>query len=231
MCQACKAMPKPEHEAKQAIRHGLDQVSNGIKPKQSWNLGYQQVQSTPAEIYFPPYFYAKHGFHRRKRACYPHMELGSILEEYHYFHFVNEKNEKIKIPWCRLDDKKLAIFCTDLQLKWIAESEVLTGDATFSTRPLPSSQVFFMHGLINGEWVTLLTAVMTSKTERDYDRIVDFIKERWNELNLTPKFDRMHFDYKQGLQNAFKKLCGPEKVRGCLFHYAQAIIQKMGELG
>uniref|UniRef100_A0A914YLP6 MULE transposase domain-containing protein n=1 Tax=Panagrolaimus superbus TaxID=310955 RepID=A0A914YLP6_9BILA len=117
----------------------------------------------------------------------------------------------------------------------MAKARIIVADATFGTSPKDSKQILTVHGLIGNdkgeEWVPSLQAIMKFKSEKLYMKVVDCIKDYWENASIIPSFDRMHCDYESAEMNAFKNLNGPEKVFGCHFHYCQAFLRHVTFLG
>lgn len=66
-------------------------------------------------------------------------------------------------------------------------------------------------------------ALMMHKSEDSYFGVLNEVNKRWNAANVN--FDRIHVDFESGHINALWAIYGKEKVFGCYFHFAQALIR------
>jgi len=163
----------------------------------------------------------------------PEVETGKLMETFSYY--LSADNEE-QIRWGLFENKDVAVFCSDDGLRAMAKAKILCGDGTFKACPRPYYQIFYIHCLYGeennegGEWVPVLMALMMGKEERQYEMIIEAIKDGWNKLNIKPEFKRIHLDYEVGLQNSFERLNGSDKVYGCVFHYTQNVIDQIRQL-
>lgn len=225
----CKGgMNEMEFEALQLDRDTREEIWNGMKPQAAFLKMFDECNKKGLRSKVKSYEEVRKSYTRRHANRYPKSVRGQVAEDHKW---LLEKDRR----WLIHEDPEVAVFCSDLALKSMAKAKILAADPTFKTSPAGCEQVLYIHGLVeckNGsEWRPLLMAPMTGKSQVLYERVVDAIKNRWKELGVTAEFGRIHLDYEKGLQNAFEKLGGKEKVHGCLFHYDQAVLRYIKQCG
>uniref|UniRef100_A0AC34RTP0 MULE transposase domain-containing protein n=1 Tax=Panagrolaimus sp. JU765 TaxID=591449 RepID=A0AC34RTP0_9BILA len=204
----CKPLTKTQHLVLEAKKTAYFSAREGTSPEKSYTVGWIQPQKFKVQDFYGPIFKLQKVISCWYRKNYPKAEMGEIPKE--FFNLDPETAEmETAIRWLLLQQKDVAIFATDEALKAMASAPILCADGTYKTKPDEAAQIFYIHGLINGEWIVLLSAIMKSTTEADYDVIVQAVKEKWEQLGVEPKFERLH----------------TEKLYGCLFHYSQAILR------
>lgn len=114
--------------------------------------------------------------------------------------------------------------------KILAEAKFAFVDATFSIVPtMGFYQLLFFQVEWRGVSLPVIGALMTSKSQPLYSAVFKKIKEL---IGLTCEFkpaDLMS-DFERGLQNALRETWPDSKVRGCRFHFGQAVIKKIRKL-
>jgi len=116
------------------------------------------------------------------------------------------------------------------QIKLMAESSSAFVDATFSIVPKGLDQEFHQLLIFQIEFknvvIPVVSALMESKNQGLYEAVFQKIKE------LAPNFlpQNLMADFELGMQNSLKKVWNDGDVRGCRFHFGQALMRKIGNL-
>ena len=100
-------------------------------------------------------------------------------------------------------------------------------DGTFDSAPV-GYQLYTIHTLLN-ETVTipLVFCISRSKTEVVYKEIFSTLKENFPMLNPAT----IMFDYERAAINAFAQVFPNAEIKGCFFHFGQAIWRHIQTLG
>ncbi|MCP4345344.1 MAG: transposase [Desulfobacterales bacterium] len=122
-------------------------------------------------------------------------------------------------------------------LGFLRDSQHVICDGCFkysSKRPFNFMQLYTLHGFVNGEAFPLLFALLPNKTADTYTHLFRVIRREV--LNHWPDLGAIvggtwNFDYEDAARNAFALVFPEALVRGCVFHYSQALIKRRGILG
>ena len=127
-------------------------------------------------------------------------------------------------------NEKNIILGTRSSLKLLEESSCWLMDGTFHVVPSIMTQLFSIHGYIEGTVVPLVFCIMSRKTKEAY---LQFFWDLFNiacewEIQLNPKI--IVSDFEKGIFGAAKEFFPYCNFKGCLFHFGQIIwrtIQKL----
>lgn len=119
--------------------------------------------------------------------------------------------------------------------KRMCRAEIVYMDGTFKCVPSVFYQLYTMHcklGGTNGQMFPIIYALLPSKTQATYRRLFQKLKEKAIEHGLIFNPKLFQIDYEIAVINAINLEFPPEhpneiRVRGCLFHYTQAIWRKV----
>ncbi|CAF0766649.1 unnamed protein product [Brachionus calyciflorus] len=139
----------------------------------------------------------------------------------------------------RYDNKKsinrILIFIDDESLKILSESDEWYMGGTFKSAPIQLSQLFTIHGSINGanEYTTVPCAYILSaqKNESTYREVISVLKDLAMKLNLTLNPKSIMADFEKASTNAMQFHFPSIVVKGCWFHFRQAIFRYAVRLG
>ena len=65
-------------------------------------------------------------------------------------------------------------------------------------------------------------ALLQRKNEESYFTVLNAVKKEWG---TDVKFSRFHADYEQAHIRALTTVFDKEKIYGCIFHYASALVR------
>lgn len=227
----CSSLRTDAHTIQQLLRKAMIRVVNGTKPVISYYYCWKEAKKNEIEHLFPPYFAIRKRFSRWRLSVLPSMKLGEIPTQ--FYNLGNRSCDR----WLLFDTVNVTVFATDQQLISMAKALILAVDGTFFSSPRGTVQTLYIHALLGSddpnkaEWKMMLMAIVMDKSENSYNTIVKLIIESWKRLNVIPTFERLHLDFEPALYNAFKKLNGSDKVRGCYFHFCKNIFERGRTLG
>ena len=127
------------------------------------------------------------------------------------------------------------VFSTPQQIDLLSRCKTWYLDGTFKIVRLPFTQLWSVHGFVNNDGqsntkqVVLLYVLMSGKTESDYVHVLKVIK---NILpSVSPGPECCVLDFERALWKAIGKVFPDSMIRGCAFHWTQAVWRKIQESG
>ncbi len=113
----------------------------------------------------------------------------------------------------------------------LTEADSLFVDGTFGTSPRLFYQIFTVHAVTNGRHLPLVYCLLPNKRQETYQRVFQLLeKVRVNlQLDLLPSL--LVSDFELAIMNAARSIFPSASIKGCYFHFCQAILRKIQELG
>ena len=135
-----------------------------------------------------------------------------------------------------LNGKRVITFSSDALLQTFMEVTRLNVDCTFKTAPRPNwASVLIIFGKVGGTWVPLTYTLLPDSGEESYDtaflQIRNAVEYRGSGFTLDCE---VMMDFELNLRECYKKHVGDHyahKLKGCTFHYGQAIIDYIRSAG
>ena len=129
------------------------------------------------------------------------------------------------------DDERIIVFCSDLNLKYLAGSAFWGMDGTFKTAPLLFKQIFTIHAHVQGDIVPLVYAFLPQERQKTYALLFRELVSAaaTAEVTLQPQF--IMTDFELATIRALQEVFPQASVRCCLFHLAQSIHRKVQTTG
>ena len=132
----------------------------------------------------------------------------------------------------KVDNNRHMIFATDGQIQLLHLAKTWFVDATFNVVKSPFTQLFSIHAFIKADGklrqVPLMFVLMSGKRKCDYRKVMKKVK---NLLPPRPGVARVVADFEAAMWKGILSMFQDVSIQGCLFHWAQALRRKMGELG
>ena len=104
-------------------------------------------------------------------------------------------------------------------------------DGTFKVAPKPFKQLYTFHAYVGKLVFPIVYALLPDKKTRTYMDLLKIVKEQimqaW-ELDWHPSV--FHIDFELGMKKAIQEVLPDSQIRGCYFHYSQAIIKRVNDL-
>jgi len=130
------------------------------------------------------------------------------------------------------DEDKILIFATLQQLQALQSAEVIYMDGTFSACPQLWDQVYIIHARSGASTYALVYALLPNRQTNTYCRLFSLLKDAVTEcLNLTLSPSKVQTDFELAAIRAIEREFPDAEIKGCYFHYCQALWRKVQELG
>lgn len=173
-----------------------------------------------------PYNLARQG-NRKRRTARPPEPLDLSFEISHAHIPENFLRYDISVG-----GRRHLIFATEEQLSLLSKANHWYADATFKIVRRPFTQLFSIHTFVqsdkNLKQVPLLFALMSGKRRRDYKKV--FAKTK-DVLGGELKVKEITVDFEASMWNAIPEILPDVIIRGCSFHWGQAVWRKIQEIG
>ena len=127
---------------------------------------------------------------------------------------------------------KLLIFSADTELKTLSESEYIVCDGTFEMAPNSSCQFYTLHGFYGEEGLPLVWALLPNKSHETYLELFSTIRQAFADTFCNEHTRHVFLtDFEAAAINAITETFPESTVKGCTFHFRQALMRKVQELG
>jgi len=127
---------------------------------------------------------------------------------------------------------RMLIFGADSEIKILHESTYVICDGTFEMSPDTAYQMYTMHGFCKQESMPLIWAILPNKSRSTYEEMLTVIRQA-----LVVKFGTIgamrYFltDFELAAIQAIEAIFPEATVKGCSFHFRQALIRRLSEEG
>lgn len=116
-------------------------------------------------------------------------------------------------PWLlfQREDPPLLVFAAKQDLQVLHGSEHWFADGTFKYRPLPNefSQLYVMHGQVNGERFACVHALTANKLTESYTELFTIVRDAMvNNFGNVGNFVYLHTDFEQASVNGARAAFG-----------------------
>lgn len=127
---------------------------------------------------------------------------------------------------------KLLVFCARTELELIHKSECLICDGTFEMAPENSYQLYTVHGFVQKEGMPLLWALLPNKTTTTYVEMFTAIRSALiASFGSIGAMGTFLTDFELAAINAITQTFPEARVKGCMFHFRQALMRKIQNEG
>ena len=123
--------------------------------------------------------------------------------------------------------------CIQLRSAVLANADTYHMDGTFVTAPRLFYQTVTLHAFVLGVMLTLVFGLLPNKDGNTYCyiRFLSLVKEKSESIGFTISPQRIMQDFEKGLMNACLHVFSRVIVKGCYFHYAQCLWQRIQCIG
>ena len=132
----------------------------------------------------------------------------------------------------RVDSARHLIFATDSQLSLLSRAKCWYADATFKVVREPFKQLFSVHAFVKSDnaskQLPLVTCLMSRRKKKDYQSVFRAVKEM---LPSPPRVKRIMLDFEAATWKAVRRVFPKIEIKGCAFHYTQAVWRHVQKLG
>ncbi|XP_067653191.1 ankyrin-1-like [Haliotis asinina] len=130
------------------------------------------------------------------------------------------------------DDDKMIAFSTEEQLATLQSADTIYMDGTFSSCPALWSQLYIIHARNGSTMYPLVFVLMPDRQQTTYARLLRLLKDKVQELHNRPlQPTRVQTDFELAAIRAIEREFPQAEVKGCFFHYCQAVWRKTQDLG
>ncbi|XP_054709080.1 uncharacterized protein LOC129218781 [Uloborus diversus] len=127
--------------------------------------------------------------------------------------------------------KPIHAFCSLESLEILCSSEKIFLDGTFKLAPKLFCQLYTLHGSFKGKIFPLVYSFLPNKTKATYLTLFKNLKIQAEKFGFKFQPPSAMLDFEAGAINALEEVFPFINVKGCYFHYSQAIWRKVQELG
>ncbi len=124
------------------------------------------------------------------------------------------------------------IFATPQQLQILGRARQWFIDATFKVISRPFYQLFSIHAFIRSgqcaKQVPLAFAIMSRRVTQDYVAVLEAVKSA---LPAEPAVECVTADFESAAWQAVRRVFPDVRIRGCGFHWAQAVERRIQQQG
>ena len=182
---------------------------------------------------FPPFRSVQSELFKERR-CFIPPEPKSVqdLDLESGFLFEGEENI-IKGDTIISENKRVVMFSTNALLDVLARGKQILGDGTFKITPSLFHQVFCISSQVDldGTFVTCAYVLLPDKTKESYNVMFSMLKEALSRRGLELSAEYFMSDFEINIRQSFMKYFPTVMVKGCIFHYAKAIVGKVNKKG
>ncbi|CAN7939362.1 unnamed protein product, partial [Ixodes hexagonus] len=126
----------------------------------------------------------------------------------------------------------MVVLASPLDLQMLHSSHHWVCDGTFEYCPATFTHLYTIHGFVHGEAVPLVAALLPGKTSAVYDKLFEVVRDALNRrFGSTGALQVAHFDFEAAAITACQRAFPGVTTKGCLFHFVQCLIRKIGDLG
>jgi len=127
--------------------------------------------------------------------------------------------------------EKIVGFATERMLERLCDSPLVIMDGTFRVSPLLFTQLYTLHGQYRGGIFCLMYLLLPNKRRETYEEVLRLVSESAQRIGKV--FNPMKFllDYEEAMILSLRSRFPAASVKGCLFHYTQAIWRNCQAIG
>lgn len=129
------------------------------------------------------------------------------------------------------EEERFILFYTIKDLERLCNSRIMLGDGTFKVVPNMFYQLYTFHGVVNGHTFPLIYCICTHKTENLYRCMMMRLSLHETECQFDLNPQVIMSDFELAFMNAARATFDNSAIKGCLFHFTQAIWKKTVSLG
>jgi len=127
----------------------------------------------------------------------------------------------------------MVVFASDADLRMLAllaGCKIIQVDGTSEVCPPQYTQLFTIHGVVEGLVVPLVYALLPNKCRTSYYNLLSLIRDSIVNMSLIFDPDVIVTDFEASTLEALKQHFPRARLVGCYFHFCQALWKKIQEL-
>lgn len=127
------------------------------------------------------------------------------------------------------NDGRLVVFGTEKNLEILKNCGFWLADGTFSVAPNIFTQLYTIHGLVAGENIPMVYALLTDKSKTTYLRLFSLLRDKVADKDIdATTVDVILTDFEKAAMTAIEevfngRIPGSTTVHGCYFHLCQSV--------
>ncbi|CAF3691775.1 unnamed protein product [Rotaria sp. Silwood1] len=130
-----------------------------------------------------------------------------------------------------LSGTRSLVFSTYNDIVYLSQQQHWYGDGAFYTCPSILYQTYSIHACYDGISTPCIFTLLGGQSEEIYFDLFAVIFRKMMEFQLFIKLRTITIDFELDVTNVFTKHYPTVTVRGCLFHYGQALFRKFVDIG
>ena len=128
-------------------------------------------------------------------------------------------------------DDDMIVLATDDNLEKLASAETVFMDGTFRVAPRQFTQLFSLHIIYLGFFIPVLYALLKDKSRDTYYSLFATVRRKMAEQDLILNPPTLMLDFESGVLPTLRQHFPNATVKGCNFHFTQAIWRRVQLLG
>ena len=130
------------------------------------------------------------------------------------------------------DHRRVILISTDAQMETLARAKTILGDGTFKIAPSLWTQVFIISAQVDTDvFVPCCYAMLPDKTRDSYNSLFSMLKECLSRRGLIMSAQFFMSDFELNIKNSFMEFFPQTEVKGCVFHFAKAVVGQVHKRG
>ena len=129
------------------------------------------------------------------------------------------------------NENGLVIYSCVTNLRHLCQAETILGDGTCFVSPRYFCQLYTIHGYFNHHYVPLVFCLLPRKTCDIYELTLQKISGHCKEFGFTLAPKHVLLDFERAARVAFQNVFPSASALCCRFHFAQAVMKKIGSIG
>ncbi|CAF1249125.1 unnamed protein product [Adineta steineri] len=220
------------------LRHKLkkDAQSSSEPIDKIVELGYSNMVTThkinDSVVKFPTMKTLKNTVSRQRRQIRPPLpkSLDDLPHPLPPLYTITKKKLNFLLYDGILGQKRGLIFASQNDIEYLAYQKFWYGDGTFYTSPSIFYQIYSIHTFDEGLSTPCVFALLPDKFESTYLDLFSILIKKIMEISNIIRLECITIDYELAVKNVFCKHFPHVEVKGCLFHYGQALFRKFVSL-
>ncbi|XP_046361313.1 uncharacterized protein LOC124138621 [Haliotis rufescens] len=129
------------------------------------------------------------------------------------------------------DHGKILIFATREKLEHLCNADIMYADGTFFSSPCLFLQTYPIHAEVQGIMHPLVYFLLPNKSHETYTTAFRLLKTETERLHLNLQPQILQIDFEKAVANAALAVFDNIQIRGCYFHFSQALWRRIQHLG
>ena len=122
-------------------------------------------------------------------------------------------------------------FCSDEALEILCSATTIYMDGTFKVVPSLFYQLYTLHGMFEGEMMPLAYFLLPRKDEETYVRMFNLLRTLADSKGFVFRPPKFQIDFETAVLKAIDDCFPAAEVKGCTFHFTQAVWRNLQRLG